>query len=44
MKRTNFYFSLDMLNRLKKASEVTGMPVSVFIRRAIETALQKLKI
>ncbi|WP_430229422.1 ribbon-helix-helix domain-containing protein [Paraburkholderia tropica] len=44
MKRTNFYFPQSLLSRLKKASEQTGMPVSEFIRRAVDVALQKLKL
>jgi predicted DNA-binding protein len=44
MKRTNFYFPQTMLDRLKMASETTGMPVSEFIRRAIDAALKKLKL
>lgn len=42
MKRTNFYFPVPMLDRLKKASAQTGMPVSEFIRRAVEVALKKM--
>jgi len=44
MKRTNFYFPEAMLQRLKKASEKTGMPMSEFIRRAVDAALKKLKL
>jgi len=42
MKRTNFYFDEQMLLRLKMASKKTGMPMSEFIRRAIEEALRTL--
>ncbi|KAA0089379.1 ribbon-helix-helix domain-containing protein [Paraburkholderia sp. T12-10] len=44
MKRTNFYFPVPMLDRLKRSSEITGMPVSEFIRRAVDAALKKLKL
>lgn len=44
MKRTNFYFPQSLLDRLKLASEKTGMPMSEFIRRAIDAALKKEKI
>ena len=42
MKRTNFWFPEDMLDRLKLAKAKTGIPVSEFIRRAIEKALAEL--
>ncbi|QMV32427.1 hypothetical protein 8G_00033 [Ralstonia phage Hyacinthe] len=42
MKRTNIYFTEEMLARLRRATEITGMSMSEFIRRAIESALQKL--
>lgn len=41
MKRTNFYFPLQMLSRLKEASSKLGIPMSEFIRNAIEVALKK---
>lgn len=41
MKRTNFYFPQDMLDRLKAAKLKTGIPVSEIIRRAIEDFLSK---
>ena len=44
MKRTNFYYPVKMLDRLKQASEHLGVPVSEVIRRAIEEALQKMKL
>lgn len=44
MKRTNFYFDEKMLLRLKLASEKTGMPMSEFIRRAVDAALKKEKL
>lgn len=42
MKKTNFWFSEDMLARLKLAKAKTGMPVIEFIRRAVEKALSEL--
>jgi len=44
MKRTNFYFPEQMIARLKLASEKLGIPMSEFIRTAIETALKKAGI
>jgi predicted DNA-binding protein len=44
MKRTNFYFPEVMLARLKQASAKFGIPVSEFIRNAIEAALKKEKL
>ena len=41
MKRTNFYFPEQMIERLKKASEKLGIPMSEFIRNAVEAALKK---
>jgi hypothetical protein len=35
MKRTNFYFPFKMLDELKAASALHGLPVSEIIRRAI---------
>jgi predicted DNA-binding protein len=42
MKRTNFYFPEQMLERLKAASRQRGLPVSELIRRAIEASLKEL--
>lgn len=42
MKRTNFYFPEQMLERLKTASKQQGLPVSEIIRRAIEAFLKEL--
>lgn len=42
MKRTNFYFPIQMLVRLKKASKRLGLPVSEIIRNAIEKHLKSL--
>lgn len=39
MIRTNVFLSKDMLERLRHAKLITGVPVSELIRRAIETAL-----
>lgn len=44
MKRTNFYFPEQMLKRVKDACAVLGIPMSEFIRRAIEAALRKMKL
>lgn len=44
MIRTNVFLPEQMIARLKKAKELTGMPVAEFIRRAIEAALQKLNL
>jgi predicted DNA-binding protein len=44
MRRTNYYYPIPMLERLKLASSRLGIPVSEVIRRAIEDALQKMKI
>jgi|JI10StandDraft_1071094.scaffolds.fasta_scaffold195713_2 predicted DNA binding CopG/RHH family protein len=44
MIRTNVFIPAAMLERLKKAKAKTGMPVSEFIRRAIEVALQGIKL
>jgi predicted DNA-binding protein len=42
MKRTNFYFPEQMLERLKTASKQQGLPVSELIRRAIEAFLKEM--
>ena len=42
MKRTNYYFPEQLLLRLKKAKEMTGIPVSEIIRRAVESYLEQL--
>ncbi|HEX7906747.1 MAG TPA: CopG family transcriptional regulator [Paraburkholderia sp.] len=42
MKRTNIFLDEQMIARLKRASEKTGMSVSEFIRRAVEAALKKI--
>ena len=41
MTRTNVFLPDEMLARLKKAKEKTGMPAAEFIRRAVEAALKK---
>lgn len=40
MKRTNYYFPEQMLERVKKACAILGIPMSEFIRRAVEAALK----
>lgn len=42
MKRTNFYFPEQMLERLAKAKKKLGIPVSQFIRNAVDEALKKI--
>ncbi|WP_083758062.1 ribbon-helix-helix domain-containing protein [Polaromonas naphthalenivorans] len=42
MKRTNFFFPEEMLERLKAAKLHTGIPVSEIIRRAVETYLKSI--
>jgi predicted DNA-binding protein len=42
MKRTNFFFPEQMLARLKAASEKLGIPMSQFIRNAVDAALKKI--
>lgn len=44
MKRTNFYFPIPMLDKLKNASNLLGLPVSEIIRRAVEDFLKELGI
>ena len=44
MKRTNYYFPVQMLKRIKQASAILGIPMSEFIRRAIEKALQEISL
>jgi len=41
MIRTNVFLPADLIARLKKAKEKTGIPAAEFIRRAIEAALKK---
>lgn len=42
MKRTNYYFPEQMLKRIKQASAILGIPMSEFIRRAIEAHLKEM--
>jgi len=42
MKRTNFFFPEQMLERLKLASKKLGLPVSEIIRNAIEKHLKDI--
>jgi len=44
MKKTNFYFPVQMLGRLKIASQKKGLPVSEVIRNAIEKYLSELGV
>jgi predicted DNA-binding protein len=43
MKRTNYYYPVEMMKRLKKAAQVQGLPVSELIRRAIDAYLERLE-
>lgn len=43
MVRTNFYFPAEMILRLKKRSQITGLPMSELIRRAVDTFLTSLE-
>ena len=40
MKRTNFYFPQEMLDRLQKESTKSGVPMSEIIRRAVDAWLK----
>lgn len=40
MKRVNYFFPQQQLDRLKALSEKTGLPVSELIRNAVEAALK----
>lgn len=42
IKRTNFFFPEEMLERLKAAKLQTGIPVSEIIRRAVEAYLKSI--
>lgn len=44
MKRTNLFLPEQMLERLKKAQDKLGVPVSEIIRRAVEEFLKKMKL
>jgi predicted DNA-binding protein len=41
MIRSNFYYPVPLLARVKTLSEKTGLPMSELIRRAIEAALKE---
>jgi len=41
MIRTNYYYPVPMLERLKALSEKTGTPMAEIIRSAIERALKE---
>lgn len=43
MKRTNFFYPPELLDRLKALKASTGLPVSEHIRRAIEDYLKRHK-
>lgn len=42
MKRTNFYFPDDLLEGLRKAKEITGIPMTTMIRAAVRAYLKSL--
>jgi len=42
MKRTNVFLPEQLITRLKRVSEETGLPVSELIRRAIDAHLNKM--
>jgi len=44
MKRTNYYFPEQMLKRVKQACAILGIPMSEFIRGAVEAALKEMKL
>ncbi|MGH8750887.1 MAG: ribbon-helix-helix protein, CopG family [Burkholderiales bacterium] len=44
MIRVNIHFEVRMLKRIAKAVLLTGMSKAEFVRRAVESALQKLKL
>jgi predicted DNA-binding protein len=41
MKRVNFFFPPQMLDRLKTLSAKTGIPAAEILRRALEAALKE---
>lgn len=41
MKRVNFFFPQQTLDRLKALSAKTGTPAAEILRRALETALKE---
>jgi len=43
MKRTNYYYPVQLLERLKRAKKQTGLSVSEMIRAAIEQYLTNLE-
>jgi predicted DNA-binding protein len=43
MVRTNFYFPKSMLDQLRRIKEITGVPVSVLIRKAVERHLDEIE-
>ena len=43
MKRVNFYFPIELLEKLKSTKLATGIPVSEIIRRAVGDWMDKQK-
>ena len=41
MKRVNFYFPIELLEKLKSTKLATGIPVSEIIRRAVSDWLER---
>lgn len=44
MKRVNFWFPPQQLERLKALSEKTGVPAAEILRRALEAALKEAAV
>jgi predicted DNA-binding protein len=44
MKRTNFYFPVPMIARMKKAAKAKGIAVSEILRAAVESYLERMGI
>ena len=42
--RHHIFMPPEMMDRLRKAKELTGVPVAEIIRRAIEAALKEYKL
>lgn len=42
--RHHIFMPPEMMDRLRKAKDKTGVPVAEFIRRAIESALKDYKL
>lgn len=41
MARVNLYLPTDMIDRLKKRKDKTGVPVAEFVRRAVQHELDR---